>query len=291
MKLGSRDSRSSFLHARIPTGLGLAMTVAIMAILIGGVYAFDIPNPNMILIAGLVVCSALFGYPGGATAGVIMALYTLYFFSTGNDFVSFTPVNLTKVLVSMFGIVVDMVFVCALKRREMLTFREVDKLTEDLKRDNELLQQASMIDSLTTIRNRFALRRDYAGYAGQNVYVLLMDMDEFKSINDTYGHDMGDFFLRETGKLLARVFGQGHCYRYGGDEFLVICPGMAEAEFVAKLNEVLESRPSMEADGQALRPNYSYGYTCGRVRENDDLRNLFTAADERMYAMKRQRAA
>lgn len=80
----------------------------------------------MILIAGLVICSALFGYGGGVVAGVIMFFYTLYFFSTGHSFTEFTPENLQKVGVSLVGIAVDMVFVCALKRAEMHAFAQVD---------------------------------------------------------------------------------------------------------------------------------------------------------------------
>ena len=102
------------------------LTVLIMAMLIMFVFFFNIPNPNMILIAGLVICSALFCYGGGVVAGVIMFFYTLYFFSTGHSFTEFTPENLQKVGVSLVGIAVDMVFVCALKRAEMHAFAQVD---------------------------------------------------------------------------------------------------------------------------------------------------------------------
>ena len=287
MKHEARQRRSSFLQMRLPAGIDILCAFAIMALLIAGVYVFDIPNPNMILIAGLVVSSALFGYPGGWTATVIMALYTLFFFSTNNDFVSFTPTNLTKVFVSLFGIVVDMVFVCALKRREILDFREVEKLTEELRRDNNLLQQASMIDSLTGIRNRFALRRDFPEFIGQDVFVMMLDVDDFKSINDTYGHETGDFFLTATGGLLAQVFGREHCYRYGGDEFLVICRDITEDTFQSKLDEIIANSPAVEVDGQNLRPGYSCGHARGTIRENDDLRRLFNEADAHMYHVKR----
>ena len=66
------------------------LSAVFMGLLIAIVSYFNVPNPNMILIAGLVVCSALFGYRGGIPAGVIMLAYTLYFFSTNNDFVTFS---------------------------------------------------------------------------------------------------------------------------------------------------------------------------------------------------------
>ena len=93
-----------------------------MSALIFFVYHFNVPNPNMILIAGLVLCSTLFGYGGGIVAALIMFCYTLFFFSTDNSFVNFTPQNMQKVFVSMIGIVADMLFVCSLKKAEIREF-------------------------------------------------------------------------------------------------------------------------------------------------------------------------
>ena len=111
---------------KLPIALRVALSAVIMGLLVVIVGSFSLPNPNMILIAGLVICSALFCYGGGVVAGVIMFFYTLYFFSTGHSFTEFTPENLQKVGVSLVGIAVDMVFVCALKRAEMHAFAQVD---------------------------------------------------------------------------------------------------------------------------------------------------------------------
>ncbi len=120
------DRNQALLQLQVSLPKRVILTVLIMAMLIMFVFFFNIPNPNMILIAGLVICSALFGYGGGVVAGVIMFFYTLYFFSTGHSFTEFTPENLQKVGVSLVGIAVDMVFVCALKRAEMHAFAQVD---------------------------------------------------------------------------------------------------------------------------------------------------------------------
>jgi hypothetical protein len=120
------DRNQTLLQLQVSLPKRVILTVLIMAMLIMFVFFFNIPNPNMILIAGLVICSALFGYGGGVVAGVIMFFYTLYFFSTGHSFTEFTPENLQKVGVSLVGIAVDMVFVCALKRAEMHAFAQVD---------------------------------------------------------------------------------------------------------------------------------------------------------------------
>lgn len=281
--------RFSLLQLELKPGRGLLITLGIMAMLIAGVTCFGIPNPNMILIAGLVVCSALFGYEGGIAATAVMVLFTLYFFSTGNDFVTFTPENAKKVFVSLLGILADMLFVCELKRHELKQFREIRRLTDALREDNQLLQQASMTDELTGLRNRFALRRDYPEYLNQDVFVMMLDVDDFKTINDEYGHDKGDFILSETGKLLSDTFGSDNCYRFGGDEFLVILPDAGETVFKEKLRWLIAQRPFLEADGGRARPGYSIGYVHGRVAHEGDLRDMFNAADEIMYRNKRER--
>ena len=117
----------------------IVITIVVMAALILFVYYGNVPNPNMILIAGLVLCSALFGYGGGIVAAVIMLGYTLFFFSTDNSFIRFTPQNTQKVIVSVIGIASDMLFVCALKRAEIREFKAVDELTGQLNIQKESL--------------------------------------------------------------------------------------------------------------------------------------------------------
>ena len=117
----------------------IVITVVIMAALILFVFYFNVPNPNMILIAGLVLCSALFGYGGGIVAAAIMLGYTLFFFSTAHSFTQFTPENTQKVLVSLIGIAADMLLVCALKRSEIREFKAVDELTVQLNHQQESL--------------------------------------------------------------------------------------------------------------------------------------------------------
>ena len=117
----------------------MVITIVIMAALILLVFYFNIPNPNMILIAGLVLCSALFGYGGGIVAATIMFGYTLFFFSTDHSFTQFTPQNMQKVIVSVIGIVADMLLVCSLKGAEIREFKAIDELTGQLSIQKESL--------------------------------------------------------------------------------------------------------------------------------------------------------
>ena len=278
----------SFIYQERKPWVAFLSSIILMLALILVVIQFNVPNPNMILIAGLVVCSALFGYTGGIIAGVIMFIYTVYFFSTDNSFFSFTDQNMKKVFVSLIGIIVDMVFVCELKRASTAAFREIKSLTATLQEDNRLLQQISLTDALTGCRNRLSLRHDFPDYIERELFTMMLDVDDFKSINDQYGHDKGDIALEQTGKLLINTFGANHCYRYGGDEFLVICPGIELDEFHRKAESLMGNRPVIDVGNDTIQVSYSIGYSQGKPNDESTLRNMLILADNRLYQAKRR---
>lgn len=281
-----KKHKPTLMQIEFSTLQKIILTTVIMAVLIAFVYYFDIPNPNMILIAGLVLCSAVFGYGGGITAVVIMLLYNLYFFSAEHSFINFTEQNMQKVFVSLIGIVADLLLVCSLKREEIKAFKDVKLLTEKLQNENESLQIISMQDVLTGLQNRLALRRDYDSYKNRELTVMMLDLDNLKIINDTYGHKEGDKALKKTGVLLAKTFGKDCCYRYGGDEFLILCPDLSESEFTEKLGDMMKSKPSFNVNGISVNVEFSFGYVHDLVRDIKDLRQFFSLADQRMYASK-----
>ena len=131
--------KNTLMQLQVSLPRKIILTVIIMSALILFVFYFNVPNPNMILIAGLVLCSALFGFGGGIVAAAIMFGYTLFFFSTDHSFTQFTPQNMQKVIVSMVGIVADMLLVCTLKRAEIREFKVVDALTDQLNIQKESL--------------------------------------------------------------------------------------------------------------------------------------------------------
>jgi len=100
-------------------------------------------------------------------------------------------------------------------------------------------------DELTGLPARRALGEYLARLSGR--YTLVMaDVDHFKKVNDTYGHDVGDQVLRMVASRLARVGGGGRAFRYGGEEFTLVFPGKGVETTVAhveKLRDVLASNP------------------------------------------------
>ncbi|MEE1159918.1 MAG: GGDEF domain-containing protein [Atopobiaceae bacterium] len=274
----------------LPITLRVALSAAVMGLLVVIVSTFSLPNPNMILIAGLVVCSAIFGVPGGAVSAAAMMGYTVYFFSTDHSLVSFTPQNFMKVAVTAIGVTVVGIFVCTLKSAEDRALADATAMAVLLREDNLLLQEASLTDVLTGLRNRFALRRDYSGYAesGRSLHVMMMDLDDFKGINDAHGHETGDLVLKDVGSILLGTFGPECSYRYGGDEFLVIASDWTDDEFDAACKRMRGQMESLSIgeDGESVL--FSGGYVCGSPRLQSDLRLMMRQADDNLYKAKRE---
>ncbi|MBR1842032.1 MAG: GGDEF domain-containing protein [Oscillospiraceae bacterium] len=256
-----------------------------MALLCAIVFLFKIPNPNMILISCLVITTALFGWHIGIASAAVMFLYSSFFFSTDYSLIYFTAQNLQKLLVVLVGETLVLVFVGRLKQAHDSTVAELRELNEILTDDNKILAEASMADQLTGLRNRYALRRDYDSFSHRDLVVMMMDADDFKHFNDAYSHDVGDYVLSEIGANLTEVFGAESCYRYGGDEFLVISD-LALDEFKKRINKLDNLMDDVRLDGSPFPVPISGGYVYGRSLTSSDLRSMIHEADVALYAAK-----
>ena len=161
-----------------------------------------------------------------------------------------------------------------------------NRLSENLRDTIGDLNDLARSDALTGIRNRMALRRDYDSYQGHEVAVMMVDLDNFKTANDTCGHEEGDRILKETAGLLVDIFGEDHCYRYGGDEFLVIVPDISESEFLERLEALMRSESAISGSAGVT---FSIGHVRAELDTSDKLRTLISKADEKMYEVKRDK--
>ena len=108
---------------------------------------------------------------------------------------------------------------------------------------------------------------------------IFIDVDNFKIYNDTYGHNNGDFCLKHFAKTMKSCFPEDSIIgRYGGDEFVVIYPGILEQQF-----EFLMSQLRLNAR------QHHVSFSCGAVwkKECDSLDALLKEADEKMYEEKK----
>ncbi|RBY88842.1 sensor domain-containing diguanylate cyclase [Blastococcus sp. TF02A-26] len=163
-------------------------------------------------------------------------------------------------------------------------------VTEDPQRHARLLHRAET-DLLTGIANRAVLfevlRVHQEGGAGCGV--LFCDLDDFKEVNDAHGHPVGDGVLAEVaGRLAAAVPPEHLVARFGGDEFVVVCPAASAAELEQLAAEVAERMTvPFTTPAGPLRLGVSVGVAVGRDGETAD--ELIARADRAMYGVKTHR--
>lgn len=264
----------------------MLLALAVMLLLVLAVFLFNVPNPNMVLITGLAVFTSLYGYGAGIVCAVVMVIYSMYFFSTDHSFFAFTPQNLQKMAVIVVVVALNTLFIGNLKRRQEEANRRILEMNATLVKDNEALEAASATDALTGMHNRFALRRDYGRYAHKDVHVMMLDLDDFKGVNDRFGHAAGDYVLQKMGQAMVESFGREWCYRYGGDEFLVIVPDIPEGDFLGQLGAMKKKVLSLQSDAQHPPIHFSAGYVHGVCELSYDLRLMMHQADSNLYDAK-----
>ena len=180
---------------------------------------------------------------------------------------------------------------------QLMTFED---MTWELRRTNRRLEAAQgklrrmvITDPLTGCRNR----RFFDEIIGREIQrhrrysipmsLLFVDIDRFKSINDTLGHDAGDRVLREVAAfLLSHIREADYVFRWGGDEFLVLLScGEDEA---GRRGAALQSEFSRYAAAASLPPGVGLSIGCAEVDDQaENIMTLIKRADERMYENKR----
>lgn len=173
--------------------------------------------------------------------------------------------------------------------------RELDTTRKALIQEivfNERLEGLSLVDPLTQLLNRRALDEmlpkevTRANRYGTPLTVVMIDLDEFKSVNDRLGMQAGDQFLFEAAKILRNTFrGSDMVFRYGGDEFLVVMPETTEPQAecaVKRLTTELE-RWNLE-NPRELELSMSWGLATHVIGSN--ISDLLQSANRKMFMKK-----
>lgn len=158
----------------------------------------------------------------------------------------------------------------------------------------EALKAMSLVDSLTGISNRRGFlvlanqQQKMVQRMGKGLFLIFADLDDFKSINDTHGHQEGDFALIEMSKILKESFRDSDIIgRMGGDEFAVIGP---ESETDGGSEAVKRLEKNIEAwNGKKDRPyklSLSMGISRCAVGETCPIQEMIDKADALMYEQK-----
>jgi diguanylate cyclase (GGDEF)-like protein len=169
--------------------------------------------------------------------------------------------------------------------------RPVARVFADLAR----LTRQAQTDGLTNLANRRALDErlddevDHARRLGTNIAFVIADIDDFKSINDTYGHQTGDEVLRRVARVFSEAVRELDLPgRYGGEEIALVLPGtnLTGARALAeKIRKILEELPLSAPDGSSFQLTASFGAACFPAQASVEA--LVAAADAALYEAKR----
>jgi len=161
------------------------------------------------------------------------------------------------------------------------------------KRNNELIQQ-NLLDDLTGIYNRrafFMIVSPYAYLAVRNstpISVMMLDIDNFKKINDTFGHIEGDNALKKSSEILkSRIRKSDIICRYGGDEFIIFLYDISYDDSVLLAKEILRFYSGKIS--KKYKPTLSIGLSWGRISGDsaEGIQNMIRSADNALYKAKR----
>ncbi|MFO0752554.1 MAG: sensor domain-containing diguanylate cyclase [Thermodesulfovibrionales bacterium] len=174
--------------------------------------------------------------------------------------------------------------------------REVAEKTKELVKNNRKLHKIAVTDSLTGLYNRrfFFMRLEQefsrALRYEEHFALLVIDLDNLKPINDTYGHITGDRVIKGLGRFLGRAGRKGDTIgRIGGDEFAYILLNADETVSHSFALRLQEEFASLSLRGVSMRTTISIGIVCTQNYQFDKYQSLYQAADNALYRAKKKR--
>ena len=251
------------------------------------VWNFHIPNPNILLFVVLSAVLVKYGYAAGIVSGLIAFLYSAFFFSTDHSFFLYTSLNFQKLIVIGLGIAANILLIGRLQwqfdRSSMEKMQA--EAEEKLQETTESYRAKLYHDVLTGAYNR----RYYEDIASRIVGpagIALIDVDDFKICNDTYGHYAGDMALETAANAIRSCIRESDLLiRYGGDEFLLVLPGIPGDILQTKLEQIRMAAQMASVSGYShFRLSLSIGGTIQAI--TDPMENAVRRADRLMYQAK-----
>jgi diguanylate cyclase (GGDEF)-like protein len=173
--------------------------------------------------------------------------------------------------------------------------KEVQEQTKKLSKANQRLNKLSNTDPLTGLKNRRGLEQKInqlhtKSLQGKEHYaVAILDLDKFKHINDTYGHDCGDIVLKDVAEALVYYLGETNIVsRYGGEEFLILLPNSdsdAAYDSIEKLKKNV-SEMTIKHLENTIKVSFSAGITSTQDHKGIESGELLRLADTALYQAK-----
>ncbi|TNF65568.1 MAG: GGDEF domain-containing protein [Gammaproteobacteria bacterium] len=175
--------------------------------------------------------------------------------------------------------------------------QQIQKSQKELEEANKKLNHLVIIDPLTQVLNRRGFKEAFknelslAKRHGLSLAVLYIDLDNFKPINDQYGHKAGDILLQTfTNRIKENIRCEDKVARLGGDEFVVLAPHATKNDAISIIEKLYKAVISMpiKYEQQAIEYSASFGYSVYPA-DGEDVDQLLKVADQRMYQAKKEK--
>jgi len=227
---------------------------------------------------------------------VLGSIFALGFFATAFSQPAF-PSSITEAALSnargaeaLFGLVILVALVSLYAIYQHVLIKRLRRQLQDKQDHSQVLRNLAMADQLTGLYNRrFAEQRLAAEVSrssrkGHHLTVVVFDLNDFKMINDKYGHPAGDMVLRKFATHLGHAIrATDFAARMGGDEFLLVLPECSLSQIQIVLSRL--GRLELEWEGQIIPIMWSTGWKEYRLGETPD--ELLSEADRALYDNKR----
>ncbi len=181
-----------------------------------------------------------------------------------------------------------------LKSYNQRLLRDVEKKTKDLKKVNKKLKMISETDELTKINNRRrffdlgfkALKKSIL--SSSDLCIVMIDIDDFKKINDTYGHDIGDKVLIQLSSILSAILDEKHIFgRLGGEEFAIVLVDMNLEDAFNFAEIIRKNIANAEVCIEDKRITYTISSGIAHRENRDCLDEILKEADTLLYKSKK----
>ena len=214
------------------------------------------------------------------------------------------PANDFTLYIGMLGTVVDVVFASIafvllanalyfkqkrqLERYNHTLEERIEARTKKIQEQNLLLQKLSTTDALTQLANRVALDRaiEEAFHSKVPTYLILIDIDFFKQVNDNHGHLLGDSVLKQLAKILTKSTKESDFIgRWGGEEFLLLIE-VADDKYILQVAERIRKNVEASVFEKNIKVTISLGVS--NKKGKDSIKEWIAQSDKALYKAKEE---
>lgn len=217
---------------------------------------------------------------GFLTAAMLFDHFFMPFYYVFRRPLTLDESDLMRTINIAFNIVLLFGFSC-------LFILEIHNLIGRLNETNDRLNYTATHDALTGLYNRYSLNGALAALktAGRPFCIVMGDLDDFKKINDTFGHECGDIVLKSVAEVIMRNVGRGNlACRWGGEEMLMIMYG-TEMDCFHAVNRIKSEIGSLGIthEGRPVNVSMTFGFASSGEEMSPDIDAMLSTVDKRLY--------